>query len=104
MWEQGSQDPLTWMGFSMSPSHRDTSGTVNGFHTGSSVYLITCRAVRGKGGLGPGGSSVLGSGQPRGDGQWQEGETHSHTSEEEVGIPVAGRTSHHHAPLGPAWL
>lgn len=45
---QGSQGPLTWMGFSMSPSHRDTNGTVNGFHTGSSVYLITCSTGRAK--------------------------------------------------------
>ena len=37
-WAAGFPQPpsLTWMGFSMSPSHRDTKGTVNGFHTGSS--------------------------------------------------------------------
>lgn len=46
--------PLTWMGFSMSPSHRDTKGTVNGFHTGSSVYLITCGRERGVVSSGPG--------------------------------------------------
>lgn len=34
------------MGFAMSPSHKDTNGTVNGFHTGSSVYLITWEAGR----------------------------------------------------------
>lgn len=39
-------ESLTWMGFSMSPSHKDTSGTVNGFHTGSRVYLITWEAGR----------------------------------------------------------
>lgn len=81
--EQGLQGPLTWMGFSMSPSHRDTNGTVNGFHTGSSVYLITCRTVRGKGDLRPSlGSSALGSGQPSGDREWQDGETHGPTSED----------------------
>ena len=50
-WAAGFPQPpsLTWMGFSMSPSHRDTKGTVNGFHTGSSVYLITCTTVRGQG-------------------------------------------------------
>jgi hypothetical protein len=37
----GAADSLTWMGFSRSPSHKDTNGTVNGFHTGSRVYLIT---------------------------------------------------------------
>lgn len=36
-----ASDSLTWMGFSRSPSHKDTNGTVNGFHTGSRVYLIT---------------------------------------------------------------
>lgn len=45
-------ESLTWMGFSRSPSHKDTNGTVNGFHTGSRVYLITwetgrSRALRG---------------------------------------------------------
>lgn len=42
------QGSLTWMGLSMSPSHRDTNGTVNGFHTGSSVYLITYSTGRAK--------------------------------------------------------
>lgn len=39
-------ESLTWMGFSMSPSHKDTNGTVNGFQTGSRVYLITWEAGR----------------------------------------------------------
>lgn len=33
--------PITFISFSISPSHSDTKGTVNGFQTGSSVYLIT---------------------------------------------------------------
>lgn len=70
--------PLTWMGFSMSPSHRDTSGTVNGFHTGSSVYLITYRTVRDKDELGPGTALLWGWGL--GNREWQDGEPHNHTS------------------------
>lgn len=35
--------PTTFIIFSISPSHSDTKGTVNGFQTGSRVYLITCR-------------------------------------------------------------
>lgn len=68
------------MGFSMSPSHRDTNGTVNGFQTGSSVYLMTCRTVRGKGELRRGASNALGLGQSNGTEQRQGRESHSHAS------------------------
>lgn len=34
---------ITFTSFSTSPSQSDTKGTVNGFQTGSNVYLITCR-------------------------------------------------------------
>lgn len=40
---QAEGTPVTFISFSTSPSHSDTKGTVNGFQTGSSVYLITCR-------------------------------------------------------------
>ena len=39
---QAEGPPVTFISFSTSPSHSDTKGTVNGFQTGSSVYLITC--------------------------------------------------------------
>lgn len=44
---QAEGSPITFISFSTSPSHSDTKGTVNGFQTGSSVYLITCEAGSG---------------------------------------------------------
>lgn len=89
----------------MSPSHRDTKGKVKGFHTGSSVYLITCRTARGQGGLGPGDSRALASDVPSGDGAWPDGQTHSRPPEDGSGHPC-GRDNksfrHHHAPRGTA--
>ena len=79
------------MGFSMSPSHRDTNGTVNGFHTGSSVYLITCRTVRGKGELRPRASTALGLGQPNGTGSGKVERPTAMPRGVEASIPVMGR-------------
>lgn len=93
MGTRASRASLTWMGFSMSPSHRDTSGTVNGFHTGSSVYLITYRTVRDEDELGPGTALLWGSGL--GNREWQDGEPHNHTSRDASGHLCGGE-----GPLG----
>lgn len=79
---------LTWMGFSMSPSHRDTRGTVNGFHTGSSVYLITYRTARDKDELRP--QTALLWGWGLGSREWQDGEPHNHTSGDASGHLCGG--------------